>query len=265
MIVRAVAALSAFAVVAAGCTGESSIHKLPFTNRKHENTFVLGADSYAPRTAGPVGSVAGTITGKGAMPPARAVSTENATNCGANVQGARQTGAEGALANAFVWISDAKTGKALPVDRRVVISSDHCGIEPRAQAAVVGTTVNFFNDEAASHRIAFVRSGTNDTLVVMPFFNDGQVVPTEKLAKASGVVDIRCARHPWMRGSLMVFEHPYFAVTGADGRFRLDSLPPGEYTLMVWHEGLARPVERKVKVQAGTAGNVDVALDLGAL
>jgi Carboxypeptidase regulatory-like domain len=42
--------------------------------------------------------------------------------------------------------------------------------------------------------------------------------------------------HPWMKASLGVFEHPYFALSGADGRFTLKDLPPGEYTIEAWHE-----------------------------
>ena len=49
-----------------------------------------------------------------------------------------------------------------------------------------------------------------------------------------------CAQHPWTRGFIAVFESPYFAVTGASGSFRLDSVPPGTYRLDVtyapyWH------------------------------
>ncbi|HEY9227068.1 MAG TPA: carboxypeptidase regulatory-like domain-containing protein [Gemmatimonadaceae bacterium] len=234
-------------------------------SRKHGVSFDLGADSYTPNKLGAVGSVGGTVTLEGAIPLATAAVTTDTTLCRTAITSAVQAGTKGALSNAVVWIADAKAGKALPIDKRVVISSDNCAIEPRAQTALIGSTVNFFNDDKAFHRIVFLRAGTDDTLTVMPFFNDGEVVPTEKLAKTSGVVDVRCARHPWMRGSLVVFDHPYFAVTEKDGRFRLDSLPPGDYRLMVWHEGLSKPIERKIKVQAGTAGKVDVALKLGAL
>ena len=42
--------------------------------------------------------------------------------------------------------------------------------------------------------------------------------------------------HSWMRAWVGAVEHPYFAVTGADGSFELKNLPPGEYTVEAWHE-----------------------------
>jgi hypothetical protein len=49
-------------------------------------------------------------------------------------------------------------------------------------------------------------------------------------------VSVRCDLHPWMQAWLGVVDHPYFAVTGADGRYRLADVPPGDYTVAVWHE-----------------------------
>ena len=63
-----------------------------------------------------------------------------------------------------------------------------------------------------------------------------------------GLITIRCdAGHAWMSASVMVIEHPYHAITGTDGSFRLDDVPPGAYQLRMWHEGvtiLNRQMER---------------------
>ena len=50
------------------------------------------------------------------------------------------------------------------------------------------------------------------------------------------MIEIKCDIHPWMRAYLGVFDHPYFAVSAADGGFTLKNLPPGEYTIEAWHE-----------------------------
>jgi len=47
---------------------------------------------------------------------------------------------------------------------------------------------------------------------------------------------MRCAVHPWMNASIHVLDHPYFVLTGADGSFELQGLPPGEYEVTVFHE-----------------------------
>jgi hypothetical protein len=49
-------------------------------------------------------------------------------------------------------------------------------------------------------------------------------------------VILSCAIHPWMRGWLRVFDHPYYAITDADGRFEIRSAPAGRWRLKVWHE-----------------------------
>ena len=60
---------------------------------------------------------------------------------------------------------------------------------------------------------------------------------------------------------LGVVEHPFFAVTGPDGRYELRGLPPGTYTLAVWQERCCR-VERSIEIKAGETRTEDFALDL---
>jgi hypothetical protein len=158
--------------------------------------------------------------------------------------------------NTVVWIADAKSGKPLPIEKRAEISSDNCILDPRVQAVTVGTTVNVINDDKVLHKLIFTKFGTHDTLVVTPFFNSGQIVATERLAKTSGLVEVKCVEHPWEHGYIAVFDHPYFAVTEDNGTFKIDSLAPGSYKLMVWHEGLAKPVEQQVQVAAGGTATV---------
>ena len=210
----------------------------------------LGSGPYRPTQLASFGSVHGTIDSP-SQPP-----VDSATVVGRKCAGRPLPTA--ALVKGptpvIVWIANAPAGKPYPVEKRGDLASDDCVLDPPVQAAIVGTTFNVYNDDKEIHRFVFMPHGTKDTLTVMPFFNAGQVVASERLAKVPGVVDVRCARHPWMHSFIAVFNHPYFAVTDEKGAFAIDSLPPGNYTMMVWREGMSAPKSQAIQVVAnGTA------------
>ena len=130
------------------------------------------------------------------------------------------------------------------------------------QGTIVGSTVNVFNDDHALHTLVFLDAMSGDTLQRMPFFNEGQVVASETLAKRPGIVEVHCLQHPWTRGYIAVFDDPYFAVTEADGGFKIDSLPPGTYTVNVWHEGMKHALAQRVTIGAGGSAKLDLAIKL---
>ena len=220
----------------------------------------LGSSSYRPSSLSVVGSVAGTVKLDGPPPPDPERVTVDQAICGTKIDPEVSESNGSAVSNAVVWIADVKTGKPFPVDKRAELSAQKCLLDPRVQAVVVGTTVNVFNDDRLLHRFVFTPLGTQDTLTVMPFFNVGQVVASERLAKAPGIVEIRCARHPWTRGYIAVFDHPYFAVTDDAGNFKIDSLAPGTYKMMVWHEGMDQPVAQQVQIAPNETAKVDLAI-----
>ncbi len=219
----------------------------------------IGGTHYRPVTMTAMGAVSGTVKLQGMAPPPTVPVTIDQDVCGTTAESGVSNSPKG-LSNAIVWITDVETGKPLPMDKRKELASDNCALDPRVQAAVVGTTFNVFNDDKLIHRLIFLRAGTHDTLTVMPFFNSGQVVASERLAKTPGIVEIRCVQHPWTRGYIAVFDHPYFAVTEKDGSFKIDSLPPGNYKMMVWHEGAAQPVEQQIHVTTNGMARADVAI-----
>ncbi len=59
-----------------------------------------------------------------------------------------------------------------------------------------------------------------------------------KFPRMDVMIPVKCNVHSWMRAYIGVVDHPYFAVTGADGAFHWNNVPPGDYTLAVWHEKL---------------------------
>jgi hypothetical protein len=158
---------------------------------------------------------------------------------------------------ALVWIAGLDSGKALPVEKRADLGSEDCGLDPSIVATTVGSTINVYNDDAALHRFVF-KGKPVDSAVTMPFFNSGQVVASERLTKRVGFVDVVCTRHTWSHATIAVFDQPYFAVTDERGRFSLDSVPPGSYTLMVWRPDLDKPIERKIQVTGQHTTNLNI-------
>jgi uncharacterized protein (DUF2141 family) len=71
------------------------------------------------------------------------------------------------------------------------------------------------------------------------------------------IVRINCDLHSWMIGWVVVAAHPYYAITGADGQFSFDNLPPGKYDLHVWHERLGT-VQASATVDGQPAARVTV-------
>jgi hypothetical protein len=268
---RFVAAVLACAVIAACSKDSTPSHRTANsraaagvkTDDSAAGTVDLSSGGYKPGAVASPGTIGGTIKLDGVAPAATVPVTTDEKVCGATAEGPVTTSAKtGGLAGAVVWVADISTGKPLPIEKRLALSSEKCVLDPRVQAAVVGTTVNVFNDDKLLHKLVFIRAGTHDTLTVMPFFNEGQVVASERLAKTPGIVEIRCAQHPWTHGYIAVFDHPYFAVTEDDGSFKIDSLPAGKYTVNVWHEGMTKPATQTVQVGANGTAKLDVSIKL---
>jgi hypothetical protein len=165
--------------------------------------------------------------------------------------------AEPGAAETIFWVDGVRAGKPLPNERRYDLTSSNCGIAPRVQATVIGGAVNVFN-ETGEHRLVFLRAGTSDTLQTMPFSKDASIVATDRLTRTAGVVEVRCSRHANEKAYIAVFDQPYFGVGTSGDKVTLDALPPGDYRVMTWHEGLAAPIAVPTKV--GTAGQTEIIL-----
>lgn len=247
----------------AACSANRDSTAQAKTAKSSAGTIALPSVPYKPVALSSVGTITGTIEIDGDA-PADSIVTPAADRelCGTAYPDSSVVHRGNGLANAVVWLTDVKEGKALPVERRTEIINEDCRLTPRVQAVVAGTTVNVRNEDRLAHTTRFVLGGAGgDTLARVPLTDDGQVVPNEHIAAKAGMVAVTCAQHAWTRGFIAVVESPYYAVTDQSGTFRLDSVPPGKYHLRVWHERGA-PVEQDVDVTPAGTARLDVKVKL---
>jgi plastocyanin len=159
--------------------------------------------------------------------------------------------AQGRLANAVVILTGVKRAAASDV----MVVNDKCRFTPRVQIVAPKTTVKTTSRDAVLHTTnAQLESGRTLFNVALPIPG----ITVAKTISSAGNVRLSCNTHPWMRGWMVVTDEAA-AITGADGRFTIDNVPPGTYELRVWHEAL-RGAPQKVTVLAGKP--VDVAFAL---
>jgi plastocyanin len=117
----------------------------------------------------------------------------------------------------------------------------------------VGTRVEFPNEDDAYHNIfSYSPPKRFDLGRYRP---DERPIPSQVFDKP-GLVTLRCDIHEHMRGLILVLDTPHFAVTDADGRFRLAGLPAGKYTLKAWIDSKTVR-EQPVELKSGSTVTVD--------
>jgi hypothetical protein len=130
----------------------------------------------------------------------------------------------------------------------VVIDQKNCEFLPFATALHQDQTVIFKSSDPVNHNVnltPFTNTPFNTILAA-----NGQT--TKKLVAERRPIPMKCDIHPWMKGYLMVFDHPYFAVTGPDGSFELKDVPAGEHHLVIWQASVGYVNDGRAKGQAVT-------------
>lgn len=110
---------------------------------------------------------------------------------------------------------------------------DHLNLNfvPHVLAVRAGSTVQFRNSDGMPCRIYSISSAG----VFVLGRRDGG--PTTVTFDRPGVIEVRCANHARQYAYVVVTENPYFSVTNAEGRYEIQNVPPGRYTLQAWYEG----------------------------
>ncbi len=143
-----------------------------------------------------------------------------------------------------------------PLPGRGVLYQKNEAFVPFVLAVTVGSTVDFPNSDRIYHNVFSLSKAKRFDLGRYPRGQSRSVRFDQP-----GVVRVFCEIHSHMSAFILVFAHRYFATTDAEGRYRIEGVPPGDYTLAVWNDGAVR-ARREVRVGAsGDAVELDFAVE----
>jgi plastocyanin len=205
-------------------------------------------------------SLSGQVMIEGTIPPAEMIRLDGDPKCAALVNNEPRAtefivSNDGkTLANVFVYIKDGLPPRLYPVPTEpVVLDQQQCRYVPRVVGVQVGQPLEIRNSDPLLHNVRG-EGAINQT------FDLGQPIQgmksTRSFTTREVMIPIKCQVHAWMRGYVGVLEHPFFAVTDANGRFTIPQLPPGTYTIEAWHEQLGTQTQQ-VTVAAKDATTLD--------
>jgi plastocyanin len=209
-----------------------------------------GAAAPAAAPAAPAASAtvdtanAGTVTGKvtfaGTPPAPTPIKLSSDPYCQkANPGLTTETevvGKDGAVENVFVYVKDGLGNRTFPAPAEpVTLDQKGCHYSPHVLGIQVGQPLQIVNSDDTLHNVHGLAKANKE-------FNQGQPIQGMKMTHTFSTKEVmipfKCDVHGWMNAWIGVLDHPFYAVTTADGTFSLKGLPPGTYTIEAWHEKL---------------------------
>ena len=209
----------------------------------------------APVAAAGAGSLSGRIVLDGDRPEVKAlnIKSEQAAGCCADGESVDSTdrslmvGASGGIANVVVTIEVDGATAPMPTEP-ILMDQAKCRFEPHVSVIPVGAKIAFGNSDSVSHNIhtyATKNGSLNKTVAA-----GGSL---EMTAEKAEPIKVACDIHPWMLSWAYVTDATHWAVTDADGNFSIAGLPPGDYTVQLWHETLGKSKEKITVPEDGGA------------
>ncbi|HLG58951.1 MAG TPA: carboxypeptidase regulatory-like domain-containing protein [Vicinamibacterales bacterium] len=140
------------------------------------------------------------------------------------------------LQNVFIYVKDGLGNLKFPVPATAVtLDQKGCAYTPRVFGIQVGQSLDIVNSDETLHNIHALPMANRE-------FNRGQALQGMKYTTVFTTPEVmlpfKCDVHKWMNAWVGVVDHPFYAVSGAGGRFEIKGLPPGTYTIEAWHEKL---------------------------
>ena len=242
-------------VVAVGCKGKA---------KKAEGEPEVGTKAvYASK--GDEGTITGKITFDGVPPAAKKIDMSQDANC-AGSPGDKSADdllvADGKLENVFVYLKGGPVDKfSYPTPSEpVVLDQVGCRYHPRVLGIQTNQKLKVTNSDNTTHNV-HPSPKTNQEWNQMQA--QGAAAIEKTFPRAETLIPVKCNQHPWMKASVGVLAHPYFAVSGKDGSYTIKNVPPGSYTLVFWHETRGEQTQQ-ITVAAKESKTQDITYKAGA-
>ncbi len=217
----------------------------------------------APTVSDETGSIAGKVMWEGDRPaprPPLVMGEKESQGCNHDAMSTADETLliddKGGIANVVLTVEVEGVTPKVPADP-ILLDQEGCRFQPHVVVVPVGATLRFDNSDETNHNVhtfAKKNQAVNQNIAAGTTYD-------QKVDKAE-VIDVKCDIHPWMRGYVVVTDAAQWAVSGKDGSFTIEGLPPGEYKVSWWHEELGKGKSEKVTVTGGA--KADLALSLGA-
>ena len=161
------------------------------------------------------------------------------------------------IRNVVVYLKNPGWRGLLPAGRASIVQ-EHETFVPHVLAVTLGSVVDFPNADPIYHNVFSLSSAGTFNLGRFPR-GESRAQPLVK----TGVVKVYCQIHSHMSATMMIFNHPWFAIPDEKGTFDLSGVPPGDHQITAWHEGLG-DTTLQIHVDPGRAAEIDFVLPVPA-
>jgi len=216
-----------------------------------------GDNKPAYKSAGDEGTLTGKIVFTGTAPAPKKIDMGQDPVC-ASAAGDKNTEdvvvADGKLANVFVYVKSGGAVDKYSFDTpssAVDLDQKGCRYHPHVLGVQTKQTVKITNSDATTHNIHPSPSKNQEWNQSQP---SGSAPLEKSFARPETLIPVKCNQHPWMKCYIGVLPHPFYAVSSEkDGTYTIKGLPPGDYTVVAWHEKYG---EQTQKVTVPAKGSV---------
>jgi hypothetical protein len=162
----------------------------------------------------------------------------------------------GTLRNVFVYVKSGLEGKtfAVPGDP-VELDQEGCLYKPHVLGIQANQELKVISSDKTTHNIHPLPKVNREWNISQP---PGADPIMRTFTRPEATIPVKCNQHPWMRAYIHVLSHPFYGVSGEDGGFKLEGLPPGDYELEAVHEEYGA-MTQKVTVPANGSAPADFA------